>query len=64
MRGLENVTIMEYTVMTDIIEKNGICAGMKAKDRDGDILYIHAQDTVMATGGSEGCTTTPQTSRS
>ena len=54
VRGLENVTIMEYTVMTDIIEKNGICAGMKAKDRDGDILYIHAQDTVMATGGIGG----------
>lgn len=51
---LENVTMMEYTTMTDIIEKNDICVGMKAKDRNGDDIEIYASDTVMATGGIGG----------
>lgn len=54
VKKLENVTIMEYTTMTDIIEKDGICIGMKATTRDEDILYIYASDTVMATGGIGG----------
>lgn len=51
---LENVTMMEYTTMTDIIEKNDICVGMKARDRNGDDIEIYASDTVMATGGIGG----------
>lgn len=54
VRKLENVRIMEYTTMTDIIEENDICAGMKAIDGNGDILQIYASDTVMATGGIGG----------
>lgn len=51
---LENVTMMEYTAMTDIIEENGICVGVEAKSQSGDILHIYAPDTVMATGGIGG----------
>lgn len=51
---LENVTIMEYTTMTDILVENGICVGVKAQERNGDILQLHAPDTVMATGGIGG----------
>lgn len=51
---LENVTIMEYTTMTDILTENGVCVGVKAQGRNGDILQIHAPDTVMATGGIGG----------
>ena len=54
VKKLENVTIMEYTTMTDIIEKDGICIGMKAMTKDKDLLYIYASDTVMATGGIGG----------
>ena len=54
VRRLENVTMMEYTTMTDIIEKDGVCVGMKARDQNGDDLYIYAPDTVMATGGIGG----------
>lgn len=54
VKKLENVTIMEYTTMTDIIEKDGICIGMKAMTKDRDLLYIYASDTVMATGGIGG----------
>ena len=49
VKKLTNVTIMEYTVMTDILVVNDHCCGMIAKTRDGETLHIHAQDTVMAT---------------
>ena len=54
VKKLTNVTIMEYTVMTDILVVNDHCCGMIAKTRDGETLHIHAQDTVMATGGIGG----------
>jgi len=54
VQKLENVTIMEYTMMTDIIEENGVCVGMKAKTQNGNELLIYAPDTVMATGGIGG----------
>lgn len=52
--ALPNVDIMEYTVMTDILTANGSCAGIQARTRDGGALFIHARDTVMATGGIGG----------
>ena len=51
---LPNVKIMEYTTMTDILEKDGVCTGMAAQTRDGQKLLIHADNTVMATGGIGG----------
>jgi L-aspartate oxidase len=54
VKTLENVTIMEYTTMTDIIEEDGICKGIVAKTREGKELKIYAPDTVMATGGIGG----------
>lgn len=54
VRSLPNVEIMEYTAMTDILVKDGICTGMTAQTADGEVLYIHACDTVMATGGIGG----------
>lgn len=54
VRKLTNVTIMEYTTMTDIIEENDRCVGIQARDKDGEGLSIYASDTVMATGGIGG----------
>ncbi|MDO4669537.1 MAG: FAD-binding protein, partial [Butyricicoccus pullicaecorum] len=54
VQSLPNVEIMEYTTMQDILEQNGSCVGMTAKTRNGDILRIHAKDTVLATGGIGG----------
>jgi L-aspartate oxidase len=54
VKTLPNVTIMEYTTMTDIIEENRVCIGIKAKTSDGKELKIYAPDTVMATGGIGG----------
>lgn len=54
VRAMSNVTVMEYTTMTDILTEEDRCTGIQAVDRDGGILYIHARDTVMATGGIGG----------
>lgn len=54
VQKLDNVTILEYTTMTDIIEENDTCAGIKAVSKDGELLEIYAPDTVMATGGIGG----------
>ena len=54
VKKLTNVTIMEYTTMTDVLVTEEKCTGMIAKTRDGETLHIHAKDTVMATGGIGG----------
>ena len=54
VKTLRNVTIMEYTTMTDIIEKDGICIGIKAETQEKGELLIYAHNSVMATGGIGG----------
>lgn len=54
VKAMPNVTIMEHTCMSDILEEQGTCVGMVVKTNDGDILHIHAKHTVMATGGIGG----------
>ena len=56
VKALPNVTIMEYTTMTDILIENGACCGIVAKSASDEetILHIHAKDTVLATGGIGG----------
>lgn len=54
VRKMSNVTIMEYMTMTDIVTGNGCCTGMIAEDAQGGLIYIHAKDIVMATGGIGG----------
>lgn len=60
VRMLSNVTVYEYTEMTDIIEENGVCAGILAKKSEGpkqeerESLIIYADDTILACGGIGG----------
>ncbi|MDE7321571.1 MAG: L-aspartate oxidase [Lachnospiraceae bacterium] len=54
VKALQNVTMMEYTTMTDILEKDGICIGIRAEAQNKDILLIYAHNSVMATGGIGG----------
>lgn len=54
VRERSNVSLMEYTEMTDILVEKGTCRGVAAKTRDGGSLHIHAADTVLATGGIGG----------
>lgn len=54
VKKLENVEIFEYTTMTDIIEKDGRCAGILATDADGREITIRADYTIFASGGIGG----------
>ena len=54
VQKLDNVTLMAYTTMTDIIVENDTCVGIKAVTREGSPLELYALDTVMATGGIGG----------
>ena len=53
MKELENVSIFEYTTMTDILEEEGRCTGIVAENEEG-IIYLHAKDTILASGGIGG----------
>ena len=54
VQKLPNVTIREYTAMTDILTGDGVCRGIKAETADGERLLVYAKDVVMATGGIGG----------
>ena len=54
VKKLDNVDIYEYTTMTDILEKDGKCAGILAEDRSGEHITIHADYTIFASGGIGG----------
>ncbi len=52
-KQLKNVTMYEYTTMTDIIVADGRCIGIKATNSEGE-LEIYAENTILATGGIGG----------
>lgn len=54
VKKLANVTILEYTTMLDIIEKDRQCIGALAVRGDGTYLRILANDTILACGGIGG----------
>jgi L-aspartate oxidase len=54
VKKLENVEIYEYTTMTDIIEEDGVCVGIIAKDKDEKEWKILANNTILASGGIGG----------
>ncbi len=61
VKRLENVALYEYTTMTDILVKRGVCAGILAEriksgipEEDKELLEIHAPYTIFATGGIGG----------
>ena len=53
VRELENVEILEYTTMKDIMEESGRCIGVEAENEEGT-LTIYAKNTILATGGIGG----------
>ena len=50
----KNIHIMEYTTMTDILISQGACAGIEAETSDHKKIYIHADQTIFASGGIGG----------
>lgn len=50
----ENITMMEYTTLVDIIEKDGRCAGAVIRMMDGSLETVEAEEVVLACGGIGG----------
>lgn len=50
----KNIRIMEYTTMTDILISQGACAGIEAETSEHKKIYIHADQTIFASGGIGG----------
>ena len=50
----DNIEMMEYTTMTDLICENGSCSGIRARTADGENLKILAKYVILATGGIGG----------
>lgn len=54
VKELENITLLEYTAMVDLLEKDNVCYGIVARDRSGKIFPIQADSTLLACGGIGG----------
>ncbi len=54
VKKLPNVTLMEYTTLLDIVEKENTCYGAVLRMQDGSIELVEADDTVLASGGIGG----------
>ena len=54
VKKLDNVTLYEYTEMTDILVEDGACVGITAQDKNGDSFEITAAYTILASGGIGG----------
>ena len=50
----KNIQIMEYTTMSGILISQGACAGIEAETSDHKKIYIHADQTIFASGGIGG----------
>lgn len=53
VKKLNNVKLYEYAEMTDIIEEEGSCRGVKVR-LNGEIFEIRADYTILASGGIGG----------
>ncbi len=54
VRKLSNVTVLEKTVLLDIISKDNECFGAVVAREDGKVERVDARFTVLATGGIGG----------
>ena len=54
VRERSNITLMEYTTMIDILEKDNQCHGAVLRNEDGSVEPVLAKTTVWACGGVGG----------
>ena len=54
VKALPNVTLMEYTTMVDIVEKDNVCYGAVLRLQDGTLDVVDADYVVLACGGIGG----------
>ena len=52
--GLENITLLEYTTMVDLLVEEHTCVGIVVRDREGKVFPIWADATMLACGGIGG----------
>lgn len=50
----KNITLWEYTTMTDLVVKEGKCVGLIVSTQDQGVFPLLAHDTVLACGGVGG----------
>lgn len=50
----ENITLLEYTTLLDVIMKDNCCCGAVLRLADGEIVAVRAAYTILATGGVGG----------
>ncbi len=53
-RKRDNITIVEYTTLVDIISREGVCYGGVLRMQDGHLEKVEAEQVVLATGGVGG----------
>lgn len=53
-RKRDNITIVEYTTLVDIISRDGVCYGGVLRMEDGHLEKVEAEQVVLATGGVGG----------
>ena len=53
-RKRDNITILEYTTLIDLIEKDNTCYGAVILHRNGELEKVAAEYVVLATGGVGG----------
>ena len=54
VKAMPNVTLMEYTTMVDIVEKDNVCYGAVLTLQDGTLDVVDADYVVLACGGIGG----------
>ena len=54
VRKRDNITMMEYTTLVDIISRDVVCYGGVLRMQDGRIEKVEAEQVVLATGGVGG----------
>ena len=54
VQSLPNVTLLEYTTMVDLVEKDNVCYGAVLRMADGTLDTIEADFTLLACGGIGG----------
>lgn len=50
----DNITLMEYTSIVDIVHKDGVCVGAVIRLEDSRLATVKADDVVLACGGIGG----------
>lgn len=54
VKMLDNVTILEFTKLVDIIEKDNKCVGAVIRTKDNELIKVKAKNVILATGGVGG----------